>query len=56
MKRYIIKCDECKTTMGRTDSMVESAQGGRCIKCRKKWDTTGLANKIFNAKMKRAKK
>ena len=30
---YIIKCDECKVTIGETDSMRESAAGGRCIDC-----------------------
>lgn len=28
--QYEIKCDECKTTIGRTDSLRESAAGGRC--------------------------
>lgn len=31
--RYIIKCDECKETIGETDSLSESAAGGRCDKC-----------------------
>lgn len=27
---YEIKCDECKVTIGRTNSVGRSAQGGRC--------------------------
>lgn len=30
MALYEIKCDVCKTTIGRTDSMRQSAAGGRC--------------------------
>jgi hypothetical protein len=32
--RYFVKCDECRETMRYTDSMQESAAGGRCEKCR----------------------
>ena len=32
--RYVIKCDDCKTKIGETDSLGESAAGGRCDKCR----------------------
>jgi hypothetical protein len=32
--RYVVKCDECKKDMRHTDSMVESAAGGRCEECR----------------------
>lgn len=28
--RYLIKCDECGKTFGRTDNVVESYQGGTC--------------------------
>lgn len=33
MNRYEIKCDDCKTTIGTTDSIRESAAGGRCDEC-----------------------
>ena len=33
-KRYIVKCDDCKTTIGQTDSLKESAEGGRCAPCK----------------------
>lgn len=32
--RYQIKCDECKTAIGETDSLAESAAGGKCDRCR----------------------
>lgn len=32
--RYTVKCDDCKTDMRRTDSLHESACGGRCGDCR----------------------
>ena len=32
--RYEIKCDECKVTIGHTNSLAESAQGGRCDECK----------------------
>jgi hypothetical protein len=32
--QYEIKCDECKTEIGRTDSMAQSAAGGLCAACR----------------------
>ena len=32
--RYEIKCDDCKVTIGRTDSIARSAQGGICEACR----------------------
>lgn len=31
---YEIKCDDCKKVIGRTDSLHESACGGRCFECR----------------------
>lgn len=31
---YEIKCDECKVKIGETDSVRESAAGGRCEDCR----------------------
>jgi len=31
---YAIKCDECKTEIGRTESIRESAAGGCCEACR----------------------
>jgi hypothetical protein len=33
--RYEVKCDDCKATLRRTDSMGESAAGGRCADCRR---------------------
>lgn len=32
--RYTVKCDDCKEEIRRTDSVAESAAGGRCDKCR----------------------
>lgn len=32
---YEVKCDECKTTLRRTDSVAESAAGGTCDRCRR---------------------
>ena len=32
--RYEIKCHDCKREIGRTDSVGESAAGGRCNPCR----------------------
>lgn len=32
--RYEVKCDECRQTIRRTDSVAESAAGGRCDKCK----------------------
>lgn len=31
---YVIKCDECKTTIGETDDLGVSAAGGRCQACK----------------------
>jgi hypothetical protein len=31
--RYVVKCDDCKTTIRETDSLVESAAGGSCGCC-----------------------
>lgn len=31
---YEVKCDDCKKTMRHTDSMQESAAGGRCATCK----------------------
>ena len=31
--RYAVKCDECKAEIRRTDSLHESACGGRCADC-----------------------
>lgn len=31
--RYVIKCDECKRTIGTTDSLRKSAAGGVCPEC-----------------------
>ena len=33
-RRYIIKCDDCKQQVGSTDSLAESAAGGRCWTCK----------------------
>ena len=33
--KYIIKCDECKKTIGTTDSLRVSAEGGQCDECKK---------------------
>lgn len=33
-RRFAIKCDECKETIGMTDNPARSAQGGRCEKCK----------------------
>lgn len=30
---YDIKCDDCKIKIGETDSLKESAEGGRCAVC-----------------------
>lgn len=32
--KYIIKCDDCKKTIGETDSLAESAAGGICNDCK----------------------
>ena len=32
--RYSVKCDECKAEIRRTDSLQESAAGGRCGECK----------------------
>lgn len=32
MSAYFIKCDNCKTEIGSTDSVRESAAGGRCVR------------------------
>lgn len=32
--RYVVKCDECRTEIRRTDSVAESAAGGYCPDCR----------------------
>lgn len=34
--QYAIRCDDCKTEIGRTNSLSESAAGGRCEKCKSK--------------------
>lgn len=31
--KYVIKCDDCKQEIGQTDSLSESAAGGRCEVC-----------------------
>lgn len=31
---YEIRCDDCKRVIERTDSLHESACGGRCFECR----------------------
>lgn len=31
--KYIVKCDECKRSIGETDSLQESAAGGTCFNC-----------------------
>ena len=31
---YAVKCDECRDTIGRTDSVRRSAEGGMCAPCR----------------------
>ena len=36
--RYVIKCGDCKVTIGETDSLGESAAGGRCARCVREWD------------------
>jgi predicted nucleic acid-binding Zn ribbon protein len=33
--RYFVKCDDCRKDIGRTDSMRESAEGGRCDECKR---------------------
>lgn len=33
---YSIKCDGCRAELGRTDSVRESAAGGRCDDCRRR--------------------
>lgn len=30
---YVIKCDDCKTEIGKTNNMMESVQGGQCLRC-----------------------
>ena len=37
--RYVIKCDECKKTIGYTNDMGVSARGGKCSNCKKKYQT-----------------
>lgn len=32
-KAYVIKCDDCKQTIGKTNSLQESAAGGQCASC-----------------------
>ena len=32
-QRYIIKCDDCKAMIGRTNVLGESAAGGKCDNC-----------------------
>ena len=32
--KYLIKCDECKHTIGETDELSASAAGGTCDACR----------------------
>lgn len=32
-QKFEIKCDDCKTTIGHTNNMVESVMGGRCEQC-----------------------
>jgi predicted SprT family Zn-dependent metalloprotease len=31
---YAVKCDDCKVEIRRTDSVQESAAGGRCETCK----------------------
>jgi hypothetical protein len=31
--KYLVRCDDCKKTIGQTDSLRESAAGGRCDEC-----------------------
>ena len=31
--KYVVKCDDCKRQIGRTDNLSESAAGGRCAEC-----------------------
>jgi predicted nucleic acid-binding Zn ribbon protein len=45
---YFVKCDECRETMRFTDSVRESAEGGRCEKCRAE-----IAAKLAKAKAPR---
>ena len=33
-RQYVIKCDDCKQQIGSTDSLSESAAGGRCWTCK----------------------
>ena len=35
--KYIIKCDNCKRTIRKTDNITESYAGGQCSKCRNNW-------------------
>lgn len=35
-KKYWIKCDGCKVEIGQTDSLHESACGGKCDECKEK--------------------
>lgn len=32
-RRYVVKCDDCKTVIRRTDSLAASAAGGYCPVC-----------------------
>lgn len=34
IKQFWIKCDGCKTVIGQTDSLHESACGGKCDGCK----------------------
>ena len=33
-RTYVIKCDDCKQTVGTTDDLSESVAGGRCWTCK----------------------
>ena len=35
MGKYMVKCDECKKTIGYTDNQGESFMGGKCKQCKK---------------------
>ncbi len=40
--RYEVKCDDCKTNIGWTDSVRVSAEGGHCEECRRINDSMSL--------------
>lgn len=41
--RYVVKCDDCKRDLRETDSLQESAAGGRCESCRETDEAERLA-------------